>query len=138
MKDMLTIIKKELYRVFKDPKLVLTMFILPGLMIFGLYALMGNAMDSLMAGSEEKELTIYYVNEKPAHEITIGGVKITFEGLIQEEKYGLSEVNWEKINSDEIDDYKKKIYDGDVPFVVEFDPKFDEKVANEEKPNITL
>ena len=138
MKDMLTIIKKELYRVFKDPKLVLTMFILPGLMIFGLYALMGNAMDSLMSGSEEKELTIYYVNEKPAHEITIGGVKITFEGLIQEEKYGLSEVNWEKINSDEIDDYKKKIYDGNVPFVVEFDPKFDDKVANEKKPNITL
>ena len=138
MKDMITIIKKELYRVFKDPKLVLTMFILPGLMIFGLYALMGNAMDSLMTGSEEKELTIYYVNEKPAHEITIGGVKITFEGLIQEEKYGLSEVNWKNINSDEIDDYKKKIYDGDVPFVVEFDPKFDEKVANEKKPNITL
>ena len=80
MKDMITIIKKELYRVFKDPKLVLTMFILPGLMIFGLYALMGNAMDSLMTGSEEKELTIYYVNEKPAHEITIGGVKVTFEG----------------------------------------------------------
>lgn len=138
MKDILTIIKKELVRVFKDPKLVLTMFILPGLMIFGLYSLMGSAMDTLLAGSEENELTIYYVNERPSHEISIGGVKITFSDLVEDEKYGLNEVNWEKINADELEDYKKKIYDGEVPFVVEFDPLFDTKIANEQKPNVTL
>lgn len=138
MKDILTIIKKELIRVFKDPKLVLTMFILPGLMIFGLYALMGSAMDSLMEGSDNEKLTIYYVNERPAHVINIGGVSVTFSDMIQDERYGLNEVNWEKIDSNELEDYKKKIYDGDVPFVVEFDPLFDSKIENEEKPNVTL
>ncbi len=50
MKNILTIIKKELDRFFKDARLVLTTLILPGLMIFALYSLMGDAMSGLFEG----------------------------------------------------------------------------------------
>ena len=39
MKNILTIIKKELIRVFKDKRLVFTTILMPGLMIFLLYSI---------------------------------------------------------------------------------------------------
>ncbi len=47
MKNILTIFKKEWDRVIKDRRLVLTIMVLPGLMIFLIYSFMGSAMQNL-------------------------------------------------------------------------------------------
>ena len=36
------IIKKELFRVFSDKKMIFSLFILPAVMIIGMYSLMGD------------------------------------------------------------------------------------------------
>lgn len=54
MKNIITIMKKELWRVFKDPKLIFSVFILPGLIIFLLYSLMGQAFSSMYTTDELK------------------------------------------------------------------------------------
>ena len=43
MKNVLTIVKKEFARFFKDKRMVLTVF-LPGLLIFALYSILGAVM----------------------------------------------------------------------------------------------
>ena len=44
MKQILTIMKKELKRFFCDRRMVMTTVLLPGLMIYLIYSLMGNAL----------------------------------------------------------------------------------------------
>ncbi len=46
MKHIITIIKKELIRVFRDRRLVFMIFIFPALMLYAMYSLMGNFMFS--------------------------------------------------------------------------------------------
>lgn len=51
MKTILTIIRKEFSRFFKDTRLWLTAIILPGLLIYAVYSIMG----SVISGVQEKE-----------------------------------------------------------------------------------
>lgn len=50
MKTILTIIKKEFARFFKDTRLWITSIILPGLLIFSLYSIMGTIMENVAEG----------------------------------------------------------------------------------------
>ncbi len=59
-----TIMKKELSRFFGDKRMVLTTILLPGLMVYVIYSLMGDGMmDSLM--SDEGNVTLAYVQNMP-------------------------------------------------------------------------
>ena len=46
MKHIITIIKKELIRVFRDKRLVFMIFLFPAIMLYAMYSLMGNFMFS--------------------------------------------------------------------------------------------
>lgn len=62
MKSILTIIKKEFARFFKDIRLVITALLLPGFMIFAVYSLMGTIMESVENKDADKMCTAYIVN----------------------------------------------------------------------------
>ncbi len=62
MKTILTIIKKEFARFFKDTRLWMTAILLPGLMIFAVYSLMGSIMESVEKDAEEHTPTAIVVN----------------------------------------------------------------------------
>ena len=62
MRNILIIIRKELLRVFKDTKLVLSLFILPGLMLYSLYSIMGSAMENLANEGADDIRSVYTVN----------------------------------------------------------------------------
>ena len=47
MKNILTIMKKELRRFFSDRRLVLTA-LLPGILIYAIYSVMGDALASVV------------------------------------------------------------------------------------------
>jgi len=60
--NVLTVMKKEFSRIFGDRKLFFATVILPGLMIFLMYTLMGSFMQGIMTVDEEYEYQIYAVN----------------------------------------------------------------------------
>lgn len=57
MKNILTIMKKELRRFFTDKRLVITA-LLPGILIYALYSIMGDAMEGTFG---EEEGTVYVI-----------------------------------------------------------------------------
>ncbi len=62
MRTVLTIIKKEFYRFFKDERLWLTAIVLPGVLIFAVYSLMGGIIDSVQQQEEDYFPTAIVVN----------------------------------------------------------------------------
>lgn len=83
MKTVLTIIKKEFARFFKDTRLWITALILPGLLIFAMYSLMGT----IIADIEEKETggtsTAYVLNMPQSLSQSLGSA-FTVNGDIAE------------------------------------------------------
>ena len=60
--NILTVMKKELRRFFTDRRMVATI-VLPGVLIYVIYSLMGSALsDSLMGGGEEVEYRVMVCN----------------------------------------------------------------------------
>lgn len=62
MNDIMTIVKKELARFFGDKRLVFTTVIMPGLMIFLMYTLMGQGMMKELSTSDDYVAKGYVVN----------------------------------------------------------------------------
>ena len=63
MKGMGEIFKKEIVRVFKDPKMVLSIFVLPVVLMIGLLYLMGNVMTNMQDDIESHKSIIYIENQ---------------------------------------------------------------------------
>lgn len=57
-----TIIAKELTRVFKDKKLVFSLFILPAILIIGMYSLMGTMLNKMVDNVEQHQSIVYIQN----------------------------------------------------------------------------
>lgn len=73
MKTVLTIIKKEFARFFKDTRLWLTALILPGLLIFAVYSIMGTIIESETKKDEGVKCTVC-VFDMPEAEASFGSV----------------------------------------------------------------
>ncbi len=58
MRNLMTIFKKEWDRVMKDKRLIFSVMILPGLMIFIIYSFMGSAITSFIEPDEPSEIAI--------------------------------------------------------------------------------
>lgn len=59
--SILTIFKKELARFFGDKRLVFTTILMPGLMIYLMYSLMGSALSSQYSVDDEYQFSVYAV-----------------------------------------------------------------------------
>lgn len=114
MKNILSIVKKEFFRFFKDTRLMFTTVILPGLMIFVLYSVMGVGLADQFTGDSEYVHKVY-VNEIP------DSINMLLEA---------SEIKIEKISFDEekIDEVKEKITEKEADLLLVFSPDFDNKV----------
>ncbi len=60
--NIITIMKKEFARFFKDRRMVLTTILMPGLLIYVMYSFMGQGMSALYAPDEELVPKVYAVN----------------------------------------------------------------------------
>lgn len=65
------IIKKELTRVFTDRKLIISLFILPGILIMVMYSIMGNLIGNMVSDIEEHIPTVYIQNAPEGLEETM-------------------------------------------------------------------
>ena len=100
MKNVWTIVKKEFSRFFKDKRMIISV-LLPGLLIYIIYSLMGTITSSVMGtDNEDASYTACVVNMPES-------LSEGFERLELVE--GLSE-----------DEAKKKIADGELDFYMVF------------------
>lgn len=78
MRNVWTILKKEWDRVMKDKRLIISVILLPGLMIFLIYTFIGSAVDNMFTGDEYQVVVInpttdfasYYTNQT-TYQITV-------------------------------------------------------------------
>ena len=66
MKDILTIFKKELRRFLTDKRMLVTL-LLPGVLIFCIYSLMGTSFESAIAGGTDADTQyVVYIDRAPS------------------------------------------------------------------------
>lgn len=110
MKNILTIFKKEWDRVIKDKRLVLTVMILPGLMIFLIYTFIGSAMQGMFTADS---YYIAIVNPEPGFELIYEAGEIAATTEYEDGEIAitgnLDHLNVITITADQVDTYKEKI-----------------------------
>ena len=77
--NILTVMKKELRRFFGDRRMLLTL-VLPGLLIYLIYSLMGGALTDTVGGGEDTQYRVLTHNMSEAiHDLTLGAeLNITY------------------------------------------------------------
>jgi len=111
------IIKKELTRVFTDRKMIISLFILPGVMIMVMYSIMGKLILNLEKDIEEHIPTLYIQNApddlKDIMDYVDYKANITYLG-----------------SDDKTDTIHDGILSGDIDLLVVFDEGFRETIDN--------
>lgn len=109
---LLALMKKEFQRFFKDPKLIATM-LLPGILIFFVYSLMGDA--------------IWSVSDDYTYHVSIYGqsqvVETMLSGSFQENVLTVE-------RAEDLESAKKSVEKGDMTALIVFSDNFDESVAS--------
>lgn len=113
--SVLTIAKKELARFFSNKASALIAIVLPGLLIFGMWSVMGSAMSGMISGDD---------TEKPT--IAVVGLPSSVEQLA--EASGIDAVESASLPS--VDEMRERIDSGDVAAFAVFPDGFDEAVAS--------
>jgi sodium transport system permease protein len=115
MRGIKNIINKELTRVFKDKKMVFSLFIMPAVMIVGMYSLMGTVMSNFMNDIEEHVPTVYIQNAPE-----------DFDEAIAAAEYPANIQYLEA--ADNTDSLKDGILKGEVELLVVFEEGFSDKI----------
>ena len=113
MKD---IFKKEIFRVFSDKKMIFSLFILPAILMFGIYGLMGMLMDNMVSDVEEHISTVYVQNAPEG-----------FEELAAQTGYDkLANINYlaADTSAEKVQELKDGVLNGGVDLLVIFDKEF--------------
>lgn len=116
------IFKKEIYRVFSDKKMIFSLFVLPLVLMVGLYGLMGVLMKNMISDIEEHIGTVY-VQNAPAEVKTL----ISQSGYLNTAEVTYLEAD---TPAEEIEEIRAKILDGEVELLVSFEDDFLEKAAS--------
>lgn len=107
---LLALMKKEFHRFFHDPRLIITMLI-PGLLIFCIYSVMGSVMWS-------EDNTGYSFHVYVSGESTLQ--------TVLEETIG---DGWEMTPAEDLETAQKEVEEGKATALVRFSENFDEKMA---------
>lgn len=137
MKHIGIVMRKELYRVFSDKKMIFGLFIMPALVVVGLYLLMGIMMASLMQDWEEHEPTVLVCHAPESFQTYMeqdGLLNDTWveTGDVQQGNYQIGEtiyhVTWTE-DAQRVETAKDSIYNGELDLILVFPENFDQKVA---------
>lgn len=125
MKNIFRIFKKEFDKIFKFPRMIFSTLILPGLIIFLIYAFIGQSLQGEMDKMQSHESVVHVINSPESFEFA----------------YNLAEdykINFSKITETDIDDIKLQLKDGTVDVIIIFEDNFDQLLANKEIPKIQV
>lgn len=111
MKNAITVFKKEFYRVMSDRRLIITAIFLPGVAIFVMYSLIGNALGNEMDDIEAHTIVVYSENLPSDVEDLLVATERTFEF------HDFSELSFT--------DIKDGILNGDIDLLLRFPENFE-------------
>nr|WP_294468056.1 ABC transporter permease [uncultured Sellimonas sp.] len=114
---MKTIYKKELARIFKDKKMIFSVFLLPVLIMVGIMALVGNLAMRQVEDIESHKSIVYMMNEPESFSTFLDGADLNME--VRQVK-----------TSDDRENVMKMLKDGDADLMMEFPENFDSLVQN--------
>lgn len=118
MKNIATILRKEFSRFFKDKRMILTI-ILPGLLIYILYSVLGSVIGKISDPDEEFTPTAVVFN-MPSEELGLNGIfKISEEQL-------------------DIEEAKGKVAEGSLDLVIVFPENFSISGDLNNPPNVSV
>lgn len=128
MKHVLNIIKKELDKVFKNPRLFITTFIMPGILIFAIYATMGNLANSELEKAVNNTSNIYVVDVSQSFKETIDMYNATYP----ENSENALNANFTYYKSTDItkEELDEALNNGNCNAYVIFEKDFDEVLNN--------
>ena len=109
--DLFTIIKKELSRFFGDKRMLFTA-IMPGILIFAIYSVMGEGFS-----------TMHTVEDNYIYDLRVVELPQALEGLRE-----MDGVNIVTVQEENVESMKQLISDGIVDLVVVFPEDFDEQL----------
>jgi len=122
MNNIITILKKELVRIFTD-KRMLSSLILPGILIFFLYSIMGSFLSNSTKTNENYNYNIYIFNEPSS---------LNF--ISKTSNYNITTHNDET----SIHESKNLLENKQIDLIVIYDENFEEKISSETKPNVYI
>lgn len=120
MKNILTILKKEFCRFFKDRRMVISVF-LPGILIFLLYTLMGTIMSDMNKVDKGQKYTAYVVNMPQDEELSLALLFV---------------LDIKEFESEEA--AKTEVTNGNLDLVISFPQNFLEEVGGQTPPDVSI
>ena len=129
MRDIWTIIKKELKRFFTDKRMLLTL-ILPGLLIYLLYTFMGSAITDIYTADKDYEYIVLTINEP--EELGIANAFETAELNVD------SKAISEEKKEDTLESIKNKESDLLVIYSENFYPVVSGQETSEDTPSVEI
>jgi sodium transport system permease protein len=124
MKNAMTVFRKEFYRVVSDKRLLFTAVLMPGLIIFLMYSLMGNAIGNEAEDIESHTIVLYGENIPNDFSILIDGSDREFEV--------------HDFDDMEYDDIKEGVLNGTIDLVVQFPENFETTILNYDDPTYVI
>lgn len=109
------IVSKELRRVFRDKKMVMSLFVLPVILVVGLFALMGTLIKAQMDDVEEHESVVYIMNEPASFKAFADAAGIEGYTVIAD--------------NEAFENVRAGLYDKSVDLVAKFSDDFEEQVT---------
>ena len=120
MREIFVIVKKELKRFFTDKRMIMSL-ILPGVLIFVLYSLMGNFIGDAITPADDYEYVICVENES-----------VTLDGYLSTLGFKYKKVNAPR------EEAEKKLVDKDIDLYVSFSKDFDDAGADKAGKNVVI
>lgn len=110
------IFKKEMDRIFKDKKMMFSVFLLPVLIMIGILYLVGSFSSNMEKDIEEHKSIVYIQNDVKSFEAfrQAGNADYTVKPIATDE---------------EMDRAKKEILNGDADLIIEFPADFEQSIA---------
>ena len=120
MREIFVIVKKELKRFFTDKRMIMSL-ILPGVLIFVLYSLMGNFIGEAITPADDYEYVICVENES-----------VTLDGYLSTLGFKYKKVNAPR------EEAEKKLVDKEIDLYVSFSEDFDDAGADKAGKNVVI
>lgn len=114
---MRTIYKKELARIFKDKKMVFSVFLLPVLIMVGIMALVGNLAERQVEDIKSHESIVYMVNEPKSFQAFLKSADLHLDAKSVETK-------------EERENVMESLKNGEADLMIEFPENFDSMIQN--------
>ena len=120
MREIFVIVKKELKRFFTDKRMIMSL-IVPGVLIFVLYSLMGNFIGKAITPADDYEYVICVENESA-----------TLDGYLSTLGFKYKKVNAPR------EEAEKKLVDKEIDLYVSFSEDFDDAGADKAGKNVVI